>query len=100
MNLRHEMKHMPEAATWLHWAIERVLRPNGWVLRPIRGGYNSFCLSKPGDARQFHFRWWRSYPDRVFVLDRYHRGRKLGALRTLDDVTRFVVAVDRGRRWP
>lgn len=100
MNLKHEMKHMPESAVWLHWAIERVLRPKGWELKSIRGGPNSFVLTKPGDDRQWHFRWWRSSPDTVWVHDSFGGGTKLGGLRTKDEVTRFVAALATGRKWP
>jgi hypothetical protein len=98
MNLDHEFNHLPRAAIFLHWGIERVLRPEGWQLESIRGGWNSFYLYKPGDKRQFHFRWWPSHGNQIAVFDRYYLGTRLGDI-SENNVIRFVAAVKKGRRW-
>jgi hypothetical protein len=92
---------MPEPALCLLWGIERVLRPLGWTLRSIKGGYNSFVLEKPGDPREFHFRWWKeTHPDSVMVIDGYRNGQLLGELTSVGDVGRFLVMVSRTKkRW-
>ena len=98
-NVLHEIQHMPPVAAQLLWAYERALKPLGWQLDSLRGGYNSYCLHKPGDSREWHFRWTRG-SSRIVVLDAYRNGRKLGEIQTDGDVMRFAVVVSRSaKKW-
>ena len=100
MNLRHELEHIPRIGLQLMWAVDRFLRPDGWVLESKRGGYNSYFLAKDGDKRQFHFRWERTRPNTVQVYDRYYLGKRIGQIDSVPGIMRFVIATRNGRRWP
>jgi hypothetical protein len=96
MNLLHEMNHMPPVAAKLLWAIERVLRPAGWELASVKGGYNSYVLRKVGEAREYHLRWRRR--NEIDVLDSWMYGRVIATVRDNDaEIARFVVGVKTGR---
>lgn len=98
MKIFHEMKHLPSVMGAALYAYERMLKPDGWVLDSLYGGYNSQYIAKPGDPRQFHFRWRGK--DEVEVWSAVRKGRLLLVMRDAMDVARLLVIVQRPKATP
>lgn len=92
-DLTHLLHKMPDAAGWLSVAVDMKLKPNGWEAVTVRGGYNSWKISKGGKV--FHFRFYQPFTD--IEVRRSANGKTIRRIVTRKDVLHFTDDVLSGK---
>src|SRR5438552_4831393 len=88
--LAHHARELEPLVGALALGILVDLMPNGWTLRQIKTGPQSFVLEK--DGVEFHFRPGvnaQNEYDHIVVKDRWMNGKVLSRLEGRVDVLRF-----------